>query len=127
MYNQDFPLNLPPKYEAYNFYEIVAVLTLASSRNSYVNLIISNMLSIIPSFTGLFYRHITYFQFFLVLPYFYSNFQYNKSKFLPFTIVFRDNAPTLSANGKTFVFVKNVNLNIRVSAFSIPRILAVFT
>ena len=44
---------------------------------------------------------------------------------LPLDILFCNFAPTISADGKTLVFVINVNFNVSVLTFALPRILAV--
>jgi hypothetical protein len=46
--------------------------------------------------------------------------------FLPFYVVFGDCAPAVSAYGQALVSVVDVNFDIRVFAFSVPRVFAVF-
>ena len=46
--------------------------------------------------------------------------------FLPFNIPFCDVIPTLSANWEALVSEIDNNFNIRILAFSIPRIFAIF-
>ena len=45
---------------------------------------------------------------------------------LPFNVLFRDCAPAFSAYGEALVSVIDVNFDVRVFAFSLPRIFAVF-
>jgi hypothetical protein len=47
-------------------------------------------------------------------------------KFLPFDVLFCDGAPAFSADGEALVSVVDVDFDVRVSAFSVPGILAVF-
>ena len=46
--------------------------------------------------------------------------------FLPFNVVFCDGAPAVSAYGEALVFVIDVDFDVCVFAFSVPRIFAVF-
>ncbi len=46
--------------------------------------------------------------------------------FLPFNVLFRDYSPAFSAYGETLVSVIDVDFDICVFAFSLPRIFAVF-
>jgi hypothetical protein len=45
---------------------------------------------------------------------------------LPFNVIFHDFAPAFSAYGKALVSVIDVDFDVRVFAFFLPRIFAVF-
>jgi hypothetical protein len=49
------------------------------------------------------------------------------SFFLPFNVLFSYTTPAVSAYGKALISIIDVNLNVRVFAFTIPRIFTVFS